>query len=145
MLYFDIYFLSLFQDYEENNEVCLDSWNPGRKGTSLSGDENSTYSSPNNSFMQTTLEDFNNLSGSQRLDKVDLDFCSVANSNRSSVASSGNSDAMSDNCSENNGRFSGSWHNSTDGCEEDYNSGPWINPKYATEGKHSCATWPIRK
>ena len=151
----------MFQDYEKNNEVNLDSWSPGDKGTGCYDDEDSLRSSPN-SFMQTTLDDMNNLSGSQQLNQDDLDFCSVANSNRSSVVSSNRSSvarsncssvassnrssvassnssssvAMSDSGSEANGRRQSEW---------DYSSQPWMNPKYMTEDKHSCATWPIRK
>ena len=140
--------LMMFQHYEENNEVSLDSWTPGGTRTSCYGDENSLRSSPN-SFMQTTLDDMNNLSGSQQLDQDDLDFCSVANSNRSvatsnrcSVASSSRSSvAMSDSGSETSGRTLGGSERS----ESDYSSEPWMNPKYMTEDKHSCATWPIRK
>ena len=141
--------LMIFQHYEENNEVSLDSWTPGGTRTSCYGDKNSLRSSSPNSFMQTTLDDLNNLSGSQQLDQDDLDFCSVANSNRSvansnrsSVASSSRSSvAMSGSGSETSGRT----QSGGGGSESDYSSEPWMNPKYMTEDKHSCATWPIRK
>lgn len=95
--------------------------------------------------MQTTLEDLNNLSGSQQLNQDDLNFCSVANSNRNSVASSRVSVAMSDSSSETSGTLSGRTQSGSGVSENDYSSEPWMNPKYMTEDKRSCATWPLRK
>ena len=121
--------------------MSLDTWSPNRLGTGLYNDENSAVSSPNNSFMQVTLEDFNNLSGCQKLDNDDLDFCSVSNSNRSSVVSRTYSVATSDSGSMNSGRYGGQ----ADVNEDDFSSRPWMNPKYEAEEKHSCVTWPFRK
>ena len=120
----------------------LDAWSPSGASSSLYHDDNSAMNSPNNSFMQVTLDDFNNLSGSQKLDDDDLDFCSGSNSNRSSVISNTYSVASGDSrTTVNSGRLEGTSYSRAG----EFSSQPWTNPKFAEEEKHSCATWPIRK
>lgn len=118
-------------DYEPENEICLDNWNPDDEAQYVNNDDENNddidgeYDEDDENIPAVVIEN------PPYRDTVDMKSCLHKNTHGGIESDSSASQKVRFNC---------------DVTERDCSSQPWFNPKFQPkEESSSCATLPIRR